>query len=134
MTINIEKLSDGPIIVATYLEPMDWLREVPEMFEQIFNLRDTFEGCPKYYTVIDVSAVKVGFREVVVTLAEVRKASKRRRPDMPISINLIGSGNLVQLASNAMEQRQYGEYRVPLYTSLDKTLDDIRADIATWSE
>ncbi|MBN1313496.1 MAG: hypothetical protein JXB30_18965 [Anaerolineae bacterium] len=134
MTIIVEKLPDGPVILASYQEPMNWEKETPDMFEQIFAIRDTFEGYPKYYTIIDVSAVKVGFGEMVLALGEVRKASKRRRPDMPIRISLVGSGNLVELASKAMEQHQYGEYRVPLYTSLDKTLDDIRADIASWSK
>ena len=81
---------------------------------------------------MDVSAVKVRFGEVVLTLGGVRKASKRRRPDMPISLSLVGSGNLVRLASKAMGQKQYGEYRVNLYASLDRALDDVRADIATW--
>lgn len=132
MTITVNRLPDGPIIVATYREPMDWHKEVPEMFEQIFTLRDTFEGCPKYYVIIDVSAVKVGFSEMVTALGEVRSASKRRRADMPIQLSMVGSGTLIQFASKALGQQQYGEYHTPLHASLDEALHAIRADIATW--
>ncbi len=133
MTITVSKLPDGPVIIATYQEPMDWHKEVAGMFEQIFVLRDTFEGCPKYYVVIDVSAVKVGFSEMVLALGEVRAASKKRRPDMPIQLSMVGSGTLIEFASKALGQQQYGEYQTPLYTSLDTTLDVIRTDIANWS-
>jgi hypothetical protein len=134
MTISVETLLDGPVILASYQEPMDWHKEIPEMFEQVLALRNTFEGCPKYYLIIDVSAVKVGFGEVVFTLGEVRAASKKRRADMPISLSFVGTGSLVEFTSKAMQQYQYGEYRVPLYTTLDKALDAIRADVSSWSE
>jgi hypothetical protein len=133
MTVAVTRLPDGPIIIASYQEPMDWHKDVPGMFEQIFALRDTFEGCPKYYVVIDVSAVKVGFSEMVSALGEVRAASKRRRADMPLQLSMVGSGALVDFASKALGQQQYGEYRTPLHTSLDKALEIIRADMATWS-
>ena len=132
MTITVEKLPGEPIVIATYQEPIDWQKEIPEMFEQILVLRDTFEGCPKYYAILDLRAIKIGFSEMVLTMGEARKAGKKRRPDMPVSPSLIGSGPIIRLASKAMEQQQYGEYRVALYTSLDKALDMIRAEIATW--
>ena len=33
MTIIVEKLPDGPIILASYQEPMQWQKEVALMFE-----------------------------------------------------------------------------------------------------
>jgi hypothetical protein len=133
VTITVNKQPDGPIILATFEEPVDWHTEVPDMFAQIFALRDTFEGCPKYYVIIDVSAVKVGFGEMVSALGEVRAASKKRRPDMPIQLSMVGSGSLIEFAAKAMQQSQYGEYHSPLYTSVEKALEVIHADIAGWS-
>lgn len=134
MTVTVNKQPDGPIILATFQEPMDWHTEVPAMFAQIFAIRDTFEDCPKYYAIIDVSAVKIGFGEMVSALGEVRAASQKRRPDMPIQLSMVGSGSLIEFAAKAMKQQQYGEYHSPLYSSCEKALEAIYADIADWSE
>jgi hypothetical protein len=133
MPVTVSKLPDGPIILVSCQEPMDWHREFRAALEELVRLRDSLEDCPKYYAIIDVTAVTMGFSEVVFALGEVHEISKKHRPDMPVSLSLIGSGGLMELASKAMGQQQYGKYHMPLYTSLDKALEIAHADIAARS-
>lgn len=134
MTMTIEKLPDGPIIRATFHEPMDWHQDATDMLDRLIELRDaTIEGCPKYYAIIDLSAVKVGISDIVIALAALRRIHIKRRPDMPASVLLVGTGNFMQLVTQAVGQQQYGEYQVKMYMTMATALDDIRADIAAWS-
>ena len=61
MTMTIEKLPDGPIILASFHEPMDWHQDATDMLDQLIEIRDQYiEGCPRYYAIIDLSSVKMG--------------------------------------------------------------------------
>jgi hypothetical protein len=132
MAITVNRLENGPIVVASCQEPVDWRQDSPGMLEQIVELRDSIKGYPRYYVVIDLSEVKIGFTDIVMALAALRKAEEKRRQDMPASVFVVGSGQLTQIASQAIGQQQYGEYRVQVHTSLDKALDSIHAEMANW--
>ena len=129
MTINVEKYPDEPIIVASMKEPMDYYQEMPVMFARILELRDSIQGFPKYYVIIDMTGMKVDFSEVVFSLSEARKASQKRRPEFPMRLHLVGSGELFEFAANALAQTQYGEYNAPLVNNIEDALDAIRADL-----
>lgn len=129
MTIQVEKLPDEPIIVATFTNPMNYYAELPVMFNRIIELRDTLVGYAKYYVIIDISRVTADFSEIVFALGEVRKASQKRRADLPISLHMVGVGEIVQMIVNAMPQFQYGGYVAPLYSTLEQALEAIRKDI-----
>jgi hypothetical protein len=134
MTITVERLPNEPIIVATFAEPMRYDAEVPAMFARILELRETIINSPKYYVLIDITAVKPGFNEVMFSLSEVRKASQKRRPDLPISLHLAGEGDLFSLLAKSMSQMQYGSYIAPLHPSADEALKSIRAQIEAGSK
>ncbi len=129
MTIDVEKYPDGPIIVATMKEPMDFYKEIPDMFARILELRDTIQDYPMYFTIVDMTGIKADFSEIVFSLSEARKAIQQRRPEFPNSVHLVGSGRLFELASNALAQAQYGEYSAPLHSTMEDALNVVRADI-----
>jgi hypothetical protein len=131
MTINVEQLPDEPIIVATFVEPMNYQEEAPWMFQRFVELRDAaLEGYSRYYTIIDTNGVKAGFSEIVFMLGESRTARQNRREDRPVSLALIGSGGLMEMAAKAMSQRQYGGTGMRLFNTLDAALETIRAELA----
>jgi hypothetical protein len=130
MTVLVEKSSEEPIITATLTEPMDYYKEMPLMFARILELRDTIQGCPKYYTIIDMTGIKADFSEIVFSLGEARKTSQKRRADLPISLHLVGSGDLFEMVANALAQIQYGGYAAPLHKTRGEALVAIHADMA----
>ena len=130
MTITVERMPEEPIIIATFVEPVDFRLETPPMFQQFIELRDTeLEGYSRYYTIIDTNGVKAGFSDIVFTLGETRAAREKRREDRPVTLILVGSGGLMELASKAMGQSQYGGYGMRLFTSLDDALESIREEL-----
>lgn len=130
MAIMVEKLPDEPIITVTFENPINYMAELPEAFDAILMLRDTITTSPRYFAIFDVSQVSPGFSEIVLTLGEAKRASKMRRHDLPLSLSIVGSGRLIEMAANAMEQVQYGAYQMPLFTSLDQALAAARAQYA----
>lgn len=129
MPIIVEKLPDEPIIVVTCQEPMNYVQEAPAAFDQVLALRDTIYGCSEYFVVFDASAVRMSFGDMVTMMGEVKRASQQRRSDLAVIPSLVGSGGLVELAANAVQQTQYGAYKVPLFTSTDQALASIRAGL-----
>ena len=130
MPINVECLPDEPIIIASFVEPIDYREESPWMFQRFVEIRDTdLEGYSRYYTIIDTNGVKVGFSDMVFIMGESRIARQQRREDRPVTLVLVGSGGLMELASKAAGQRQYGSYSMRLFTSLEDALESIRAEL-----
>lgn len=129
MTVTVEKLTEEPIIVATFANPMNYYVDVPEMFSKILELRETITGSPKYYIIIDMSAIKANFNEIVFSLGEARKASARRIPTMPASLHLVGAGDIFKMVADALGQGQYGGYKAPLYTSVDRALQVVHEEL-----
>ena len=134
MTIVVEKLPDEPIITAIFSEPMNYVAEVPAMFARILEIRDTIQGSPKYYVIISMTGIKAGFTDIVFSLNEARKTGQRRNPAMPVSLHLVGQGDLFEMVASALGQRQYGGYAAPLHMSLDEAFAAVRAEISEQGE
>ena len=129
MTIIVEQLPFEPIITATFREPMDYHKEVGAAFYKVIELRDAIVGFPKYYVIFNLTEVKPSFSDIVYSLSESRIASSRRKADFPVSPHLVGGGGLLDLVSKAMKQRQYGEYALPIHSTLQEALDAIHAEM-----
>lgn len=129
MPVTVTRVPDTPIITAVLEPPFNVRDEAPEMFQAFINIRDTIEGYDRYFVVIDASQITFGFSEIVGFLGESRAARQQRRDDMPVSVAIVGTGALVEMATNALSQQQYGGYKVRLFTSLDDALDAIHAEL-----
>jgi hypothetical protein len=131
MTITVERLPGEPIIVATFVEPLNIQDDVPRMFQRFIELRNTeLEDYSRSFTIIDANDAKLGFSDIVFVLGESRAAREHRREDRPVSLSLVGSGWLIELAAKAMGQSQYGGRGMRMYTSVDAALEAIRAELA----
>lgn len=130
MPIHVEKQPVEPIIVANFTEPVDYYSEIAGMFARILELRDTIQGGHKYYVIVDLCGLKPNFNEIVYSLSEARRASMKRRPDLLVSLHLVGSGTLFEMVANALSQRQYGGYAAPLHLTAAQALEAIHAEIA----
>ena len=64
----------------------------------------------------------------MLSLAEARKASQKRRPEFPNKVHLVGSGEIFEMVANALAQIQYGGYSAPLFSSVEDALRAIEED------
>lgn len=133
MTIQVSRLPDEPIITALFEPPMNLHDEIPAMFRQFLELRDTIHHSSVYYVIID-TATSLGnhytFGDIVYILGEAASASRHKRTGIQPRLMLVGSGPLIELAARAMAQLQYGGHGMRLYTALSDALGTARAELA----
>ncbi|MBN1311933.1 MAG: hypothetical protein JXB30_10980 [Anaerolineae bacterium] len=123
MPVEIEKLPDEPIIVATMKDPFDPGQDIPAMFAEFTRLRLEIEN--DVALIIDIRGNKAAFSQVMVAMAKASRGirdGKAAGVKSPPIIIFVGSGILADLAANAMAQKQYGGVKGHLCTSTDEAL------------
>ncbi|NDJ52544.1 MAG: hypothetical protein GYB68_05575 [Chloroflexi bacterium] len=130
MPIQVERIANSPIIIATLPAPIDAWQEAPEMFEAIILLRDSIVGFDRYFVIVDASQATLRFSDLVAMLGESRIARQQRREDFPVSLAVVGSGKLVEMGAQATNQPQYGNYGMRLFTSLESAIETIQSELS----
>ena len=130
MPITVEPIPNEAILLATFTEPFSPNPHIREMFLAVAELRDELPGSA-FCILVDVRAVKTGFGDMVMTLGEVRQAIKTApESDRDVVLAMIGSGGLIELAANAMKQAQYGNWTMPLFSSLEDAIAYAKSRVA----
>ena len=129
MTTKIERLPNEPIVVVTWLEPVDVSKETPGKFVQVNALIDSDE---KVYVIDDLSQTKIDFSTLVSGMAAQRVKAPGSPSDPRVTTALVGSGFFVDLISKGAKQFQYGSLDIPVFSSLDDALANIREKIKKW--
>jgi len=129
MTTKIERLPNEPIVVVTWIEPVDLHKETPDKFAQIDALIGSNENA---YVIDDLSQAKLDFSTLVSGMAAQREKAPGSPSDPRISTALVGSGFFMELISKGAKQFQYGSLDIPLFSSLDDALVYVREKIKKW--
>lgn len=134
MPIKVERFSGESIIIATVAAPFNPEADIPVMFGKFIPMRLAIQGSVVF--IIDFSATMdqpEAFGTMVQALAgaargvQVSKAVGVSGP--PITI-FVGSGAVAEIASQAMEQEQYGGVKGRLCVSLEDALTLARTLLA----
>ena len=129
MSVTVEQLPGESIINAIISEPFDPEQDIPAMFAQFIPLRTAIQG--DVALILDVTNVisqPNAFTEMVFALANAAKgikASKAAGLKPPITV-FVGSGEMADLAAQAIEQEQYGGTKAHLCASQDDALALVR--------
>ena len=134
MPIAIERLPGESIICATTSEPFAPTRDVPAMFAEITRIRLELQG--DVALIVDLrETVKdsIAFAKLVAALAEAGRGIRAGRAAgivrPPITI-FVGSGPLVALAAQSIEQKQYRGVRALICNSPEEALALAREKLA----
>lgn len=129
MSRKIKRLPDEPIIVATWIEPVDIQKEFPQKFAEV----DALIGADEEVCVVDdLTNLKIDFSTLVSGMAAQRAKIPGAPFDPRIHSILVGSGTLWELASKGARQLQYGKLDIPLFPSLEEALGYAREKIKSW--
>lgn len=123
MPVKVKQLPEEPIIVAAITEPLDLAHEMPAMFAEFIRLRLAIQG--PVALIMDISQVPDSFSEMAAALAEAGKgirAGKTAGVGQPPLLIFVGSGSVTAIASEAIDQDQYGGVRGHLCTSIEEAL------------
>ncbi|MBN1562361.1 MAG: hypothetical protein JXA10_00870 [Anaerolineae bacterium] len=133
MPIEIKHYPGEAILSVTITNPFEPEHEMPAMFGQFMQLRHTTKGVVALILDLSDTINKPDeFSNMVSALAQAGKnikASKIAGLEPPIII-IVGSGPMVDLASRAITQEQYGGAGTHLCSSRDEALALAREKLA----
>lgn len=134
MPITIEQLPGESIISATVNEPFNPEQDISAMFAGFIQLRLKIQGDVALILDVRNTANRPdAFSQLVLSLAEAAqgiKASKASGVGGPPIVIFVGTDLMTALASQAIEQEQYGGVRGHLCTSKDEALALARAKLS----
>lgn len=135
MPVKYEKLPDEPITIITVTGKVDEGMLLPGPDDMDHEILEIVEETPgKDYLIIDISAVKMAFSELIMVLADARSEVKEMGGKAFIDENMmylfVGSGDMADLAVEALKQDQYGNIEALLFPTVDEALAYARQQIA----
>lgn len=86
------------------------------------------------YLIMDLQRIKLTFSELVMVLAnardEIAALGGKAYIDANIRYLLVGSGDLIDLAAEALHQEQYGNIEVRVFPTVDMAVDFARRELS----
>ncbi len=106
MPIQFEPNIRERVIILRYVNPVDPERDVPAAIQALADFGRQVQGV--FYAVTDVREFRLTFDTLTESLDMVR----RSLVGIPVRFAVIGSGNLIELAAQAIAQQQYGGFEM----------------------
>lgn len=125
MPISVEKLSEEPIIIVKISGPVDLARDVPALSNKARSVLDATNE--PIWNITLMEDLHLSFGEVVMALGMSTRGELNflRHPKVR-EYMIIADDGVVQLASRALSQAQYGGLRVTMCGSLEEALRKVR--------
>jgi len=104
MPIDLEPHISEKILVQRYVAPVDLETDMPAAIQAIAEFSQNAQG--DFFVIADTRALPMDFNGLVEVLNLVR----RKLANVPVRFVAVGTGEMVQLAANAIAQKQYGGF------------------------
>jgi hypothetical protein len=122
---TLEKLPNMPAILLTFQKDFTFQRDARSIVDGLFELLD---AAPEpLYDITDARLLDLNFTDLVMGLQLVTRGIFSN--DRPIlkhpnlkEVVFIATSKLTELAGNALQQVQYGGYRVTVFKTMDEAL------------
>lgn len=115
MPFEVKQVGDEPIIVATIIPPIDTVTE-PRLTGQAANaIARRFQST--VYRITDLSRLDLSYEELVMGMADDIKNSE---PNMEHIF--VGTGDMVELATQSMKLPQYGAKGAHMIKSVEEAV------------
>ncbi len=124
MTVDIEQRSDMPLITVHFTMPFDPVGEAEIVAEKLQEMLDATEG--KVYYIADITALELTFSQLMLGMgAAYVEGSPYADPRM--HIYTIASGDMIKMASEAVNTQEQYKGSVRLFATVDEAMADIEA-------
>ncbi len=128
MPAIVERVPDEPIITITFVDEIGSRSDVHQTLHEIGRYMEEINA--PLYLLYDTRTLKITFGGMVASLAEFTTEGLKILPDLPVRTVVIGTNELVRLASKAAGQDQYGGHKVVMVETMEEALAHIRAELA----
>lgn len=129
MLKSVEKLSGENIIVVTYAAPFDPTADIGAAQQQIVEIIKRHPG--QFVRIDDLSRAEMTWSQFILGIQTATVQVAGSMTDPHIHGVLVGDYEMVQIASESMQQDQYGATQTPVFGALDEALDYARHVPAT---
>lgn len=106
MPMHVEPNVQERILITRFVSPVDPERNVPASIQALTEFARQVEGT--FFVISDVREFDLTFDAITEALDMVR----RSLVGIPIRAVVIGSGKMVELAAQAITQKQYGSFEM----------------------
>jgi hypothetical protein len=117
-------LDNEPVITVSLSNPFDYATEPDEMFDEIAAQAKKITG--HGYVIYDCRNFEITFGDLVDGMAAQSKGTPGSISDDRFTSIIVGSDNMLKMATESFKQEQYGKRDVALYGSMDKALEHAR--------
>lgn len=128
MAFKIEHSDDAPILIATFIAPVETVTDLKGIYAAVQARLATLTE-PKLYRITDMSQVEMDFGQLVEGLWAASRPDSPLRNDRVHTI-YVGTSALVKMTREALMQKQYGGLHVDLYDTRAEAEAFARAQIA----
>ena len=124
MSIQIESNVQDRILITRYVNPIDPERDVAAVIQAITDFSHQVQGT--FFDIADVREFDLTFDTVTEALDLVR----RSLAGIPVRFVIVGSGKFVELAAQAIAQKQYGGFEpARAFATQEEALAYCRAEL-----
>jgi hypothetical protein len=104
MPIRLEPHTAEKVLVLRYIAPVNPDDDLPASVQAIVEFSHTVQG--DFFVISDTRAFQLTFDVLVEVLDLVR----RQLVGVPVHFVIVGTGEIVRLAAEAITQKQYGSF------------------------
>lgn len=128
MAHTVTRPEDLPVIILSYDEPFDAVKEPLQVLQAIAAAQAEIDG--RVFTIHDVTKLSLSFSDVVMSLAssflsQPPKGFNRSR----IRPMMISTDGVARMWVNGAQQEQYGRQNWQLFTSREEALEEVRRQL-----
>lgn len=131
MLVNVEKLSNQPVVVVHYAAPFVPKEDIVNAQEQIATILESHEGT--LFRIDDLSKAEMDWNAFLEGIFEATRDVPGSMTDERIHGILVGDYKMVKMASESMKQDQYGAQQTPMFHSIDEALNYVKQQSKTIS-
>jgi hypothetical protein len=123
MSVTTEKLAGESIVILTLIgEDVQKIMQQfgPKALHDVQQLMSEIEG-PIYY-INDFSQFGISFSNLVLALDDITRGQASTLFGPQVHMILVGTSEMVKLWGEAAKQKQYGERKIPVFSSRDEAI------------
>jgi hypothetical protein len=126
---TITQMPDEPIIVATFTNPFDPVKDaVPVAGYLLEHLKNT---TGRVYYIADMSGLKINFSDLVQGMSQAFTDPNSPYVNPRLATFTVAGDTLISVGVKAAaEQQRYGKANIKLYRSINQAMSEIRKQMA----
>ena len=133
MTVPVEKLQDGPIIVYHYPEKLESNQELRDALIAENDIAQSLPD-PAIWVIHDASKLSIHFSALISALITLTREGPEGFDDPRLRIIVVSKSDWIKFAAKSASQKQYGGWQISVFDTYEQALAHAREEMAQQTE